>query len=323
MRSDDDIRKKQARRKKRADAKEAMGKGEKVDDVPDNEDAEKVEVADLFTPYLIVRATGKIKSFALPEETRTKSATQVRYHNMILRLASHIRLSQIFFALSNNALEVYSVPKYTKSKENPPESARLYSLDLPGHRTDVRTLSLSSDDTILASASNGKWHRLTVWDVTNRRLGSLKIWNTQTTSCIRTLECGHSVCSTFLPGDQYVRFVVMLWLASNHNNAQVVTGTKSGEMQIFDLSSSTLVETIKAHTGTLWSMHVRPDQQAVVTGGADKDIKFWNIEWRQSDHESVSHSFFTDLVSSERCMIFSLGQENYISGPRPHPQNDR
>lgn len=77
-------------------------------------------------------------------------------------------------------------------------------------------------------------------------------------------------------------------LTGNHNTAQVVTGTKSGEMQIFDLSSSTLVETIKAHTATLWSIHVRPDQQALVTGGADKDVKFWNIEWRQSEHESVS-----------------------------------
>lgn len=81
-------------------------------------------------------------------------------------------------------------------------------------------------------------------------------------------------------------------LTCNNKSTQVVIGTKSGEMQLFDLSSSTLVETIKAHTGTLWSMHVRPDQQALVTGGADKDIKFWNLEWRQSDHESVSHSFY-------------------------------
>lgn len=88
VRSDDDIRKKQARRKKRVDAKAAMGKGEKVNDVPDNGNFEKVEVADLFTPYLIVRATGKIKSFVLPKETRTKSATQVRYFNMILWLES-------------------------------------------------------------------------------------------------------------------------------------------------------------------------------------------------------------------------------------------
>ncbi|KAI0254369.1 WD-repeat-containing protein [Lactifluus subvellereus] len=235
VRTDDEIRKKHARRKKRADTKAAMGKGEKANNVPDKGDVEKVELADSFTPYLVVRATGKIKSFALPEGALPKGATQ------------------LFFALSNNAIEVYSIPQYTKSKESLPEAARLYSLDLPGHRTDVRTLSLSSDDTLLASASNG----------------SLKIWNARTTSCIRTLECGHSVCGTFLPGDQYV-----------------VIGTKSGDMQIFDLSSSALVETIKAHTATLWSIQIRPDQQALVTGSADKDVKFWNIEWRQPDSGS-------------------------------------
>lgn len=84
VRSDDDIRKKQARRKKRADAKAAMGKGEKVNDVPDNGDAEKVELTDVFSPYLIVRATGKIKSFAFPEEIRAKSATQVRCCDLML-----------------------------------------------------------------------------------------------------------------------------------------------------------------------------------------------------------------------------------------------
>lgn len=85
MRTDDEMRRKHARRKKRADAKAAMGKGEKVSDVPENEDAEKSDLVDLFTPYLIVRATGKIKSFAFPEaeETRTKGATQVRCYDSI------------------------------------------------------------------------------------------------------------------------------------------------------------------------------------------------------------------------------------------------
>jgi U3 small nucleolar RNA-associated protein 12 len=83
VRTDDEIRKKHARRKKRADAKAAMGKGEKVDNVPDNGDVEKVELTDLFTPYLVVRATGKIKSFALPEGARPKGATQVRCHDLM------------------------------------------------------------------------------------------------------------------------------------------------------------------------------------------------------------------------------------------------
>lgn len=211
---------------------------------------------------------------------------------------------------------MYNIPKYTKSKENPPESTRLYSLDLPGHRTDVRTLSLSSDDTLLASASNGMLRQLIVGDVTNKTfLGSLKIWNTRTTSCIRTLECGHSICSTFLPGDHYVRSArFSSLLPDNHNPAQVAIGTKSGEMQIFDLSSSTQVETIKAHTATLWSIHIRPDQQALVTGGADKDVKFWNIEWRQSDDESVCLSYNSFLLT--RHDLRARAGKSYLSSTR-------
>ncbi len=105
VRSDDDIRKKQARRKKRADAKAAMSKGEKVNDILDN-GAEEVELADLFTPYLIVRATGKIKSFALPEETLTKGATQVRYHDLTPRLASYGRLTDLFCSIQQRLRSV-------------------------------------------------------------------------------------------------------------------------------------------------------------------------------------------------------------------------
>lgn len=67
---------------------------------------------------------------------------------------------QIFLALASNALEVHNIPAPTRSKENPPEAAKLYTLDLPGHRTDIRTLSLSSDDMLLASASNGNFSAL-------------------------------------------------------------------------------------------------------------------------------------------------------------------
>lgn len=142
-------------------------------DADADENGKKVELVDLFTPYLVVRASGKIRSFdfADDEASRAKGTTQ------------------LFTALSTNALEVYNIPAPMKSKDSVPEATRLYSVDLPGHRTDVRTLCLSSDDSLLASGSNG----------------SLKIWNMKTTVCIRTMECGHAICSTFLPGDRQVR----------------------------------------------------------------------------------------------------------------------
>ena len=104
-----------------------------------------------------------------------------------------------------------------------------------------------------------------------RFVGSLKIWNMKTTACIRTMDCGYAVCSTFLPGDR-----------------QVAVGTKSGEILIYDIASSSLVDTVQAHSGTVWSIHVRPDGTGLVSGSADKDVKFWDFERKPANSDNVS-----------------------------------
>lgn len=68
---------------------------------------------------------------------------------------------------------------------------------------------------------------------------------------------------------------------------QIAVGTKSGEILIYDLASSSLIDTIKAHTASVWSLHIRPDEQALVSGSADKDVKFWEFEQKDGG-ESVS-----------------------------------
>ncbi|KAF8605289.1 WD-repeat-containing protein [Ceratobasidium sp. AG-I] len=226
--------KKQARRKKRAKEKAAKvaAKGKDADavmvDVQQDDEQGAITLEDLFTPYLIIRASGKIRSFYFPDDAA----------------ASETKGAPIMTALASNALEVYTIPPPTKSKEQP-EATRTFSLDLQGHRTDIRAVALSSDDQLIASASNGL----------------LKIWNVQSTACIRTFECGYAICCTFLPGDR-----------------QVAVGTKSGEILVFDLASSALVQTTQAHEGAVWSLHVRSDNVAMVSGSADKDVKFWEFE---------------------------------------------
>ncbi|KAG2348789.1 WD40 repeat-like protein [Suillus weaverae] len=243
IRTEEEIRKKQARRKKRAKEKgKNKKKGEDIDDIV--EDAmdvdQEINVIDLFTPYLVVRASAKVRSFDFgSKEAVSKPGVQ------------------LFVALSSNALEVYNIPPPTKSKEETPEATRMFSVDLPGHRTDVRTLCLSADDQILASASNG----------------SLKLWNLKTTACIRTIDCGYAICSTFLPGDRHIAI-----------------GTKSGEILIYDLASSALTETVKAHGSTVWSLHVRPDEQVLVSGSADKEVKFWEFERNVSSSDEAKKS---------------------------------
>ncbi|CAB4425009.1 unnamed protein product [Rhizophagus irregularis] len=220
IRTHEEIKKKLSRRKKRQKEKQHRDQDEN-DFMEVNVEEQQIRAEDLITPYQIIRTDGKVRSFDF---------------SMIEDKNGSIR---VLTSLTNNMLEVYTV---NLSDIIP---SKLYSIDLLGHRSDIRTLSLSSDDNLLCSASKD----------------TLKIWNVQTTSCIQTMECGFALCSTFLQENRYV-----------------VVGTKSGDLELFDLASASLIESIKAHDKAIWSLQVRPDKKGLVTGSADTNVKFWDFD---------------------------------------------
>ena len=62
-------------------------------------------------------------------------------------------------------------------------------------------------------------------------------------------------------------------------------GTKSGDLELFDIASSSMVYSVAAHAGSIYSLHMRPDKRGFVTGGADKEAKFWDFK---IDEEKVT-----------------------------------
>lgn len=237
IRSEEEVKKSLARKRKRRREKLAAA-GEKMNVDGEDEKAEDIsgaEITDFFVPYVIVRTGGKVRSM---DWVRSKGSKAI----------------QMLIAANNNQLEVYNVPTKDKSKKTKsdelPEYSRTLSVELPGHRADIRALALSSDDRMLASASNG----------------GVKIWNVRTRSCIRTFDCGYALCCTFLPGDKIV-----------------VVGTKSGELELFDVVSAAMLDTVKAHEGAIWTLQVHPDGRSVLSGSADKSAKFWNFEVIQEE----------------------------------------
>ena len=83
IRTEEEIKKKQARRRRRAKEKEQekKGKGKKGEEADAQMDAEaaenEVELADLFQPYLIVRASGKVRSFDFSGEDNGKGNVHI------------------------------------------------------------------------------------------------------------------------------------------------------------------------------------------------------------------------------------------------------
>ena len=84
VRTEEEIKKKRVRRNKRAKEKRekdrAQGKEKDEHDTElDGKEvvAGKVDLVDLFTPYLVIRASGKIRSFDFATETSTRGGVHV------------------------------------------------------------------------------------------------------------------------------------------------------------------------------------------------------------------------------------------------------
>jgi U3 small nucleolar RNA-associated protein 12 len=77
IRTEEEARKKQARRKKRSKEKKKATEADGLEIQGLDEETE-IKLADLFTPYLIVRASGKIRSFEFgADDVGQKGGTQV------------------------------------------------------------------------------------------------------------------------------------------------------------------------------------------------------------------------------------------------------
>lgn len=182
---------------------------------------------------------------------------------------------RVIVQLNNNALELHSIrvkskKKASKSKkhrsrenlddaedgdgdeidENLGSVERVSSLDGPGHRGDVRSMALSPDDTSIFSVSRK----------------SAKLWNVATGKCIRSMAtAGYSLCCHFIGADARC----------------AVVGSKEGTLEIFDLGTGELLTSMEeAHGADIWSLALDDrvyDATVVVTGGADKCVKFWDF----------------------------------------------
>lgn len=181
---------------------------------------------------------------------------------------------RVIVQLNNNALELHSIrvkskkkaskSKKHRSRENLDDAEdgdgdeiedlgsveRVSSLDGPGHRGDVRSMALSPDDTSIFSVSRK----------------SAKLWNVATGKCIRSMAtAGYSLCCHFIGADARC----------------AVVGSKEGTLEIFDLGTGELLTSMEeAHGADIWSMALDDrvyDAKVLVTGGADKCVKFWDF----------------------------------------------
>ena len=150
-------------------------------------------------------------------------------------------------------------------------------LDLPGHRSELRTVALSHGSDMILTCSAEQ----------------LKLWNVSTMHPIRSFSIGSPcLCAVFLPGDQYI-----------------LIGSKSGQLTCFAVASGEIIFDQKAHDGSLWSIALDPTcisnnsvPVQLVTGSVDKMVHFWKLDMASP---SLSLDRSLQVPDGALCLRFS------------------
>jgi len=244
-----DVRRRQKRRKRRAQSKKQKKAGV---DVADDADGDRAEAED-------AGAEGDGGA----EEARARAADELselpphRLAAKAVSMAWCAKTGELLVGLANNELEAVRLVPGGAGEEGatPLAIEKATGLDAPGHRTPVRAVAVAEDDSLLMSAS----------------AEAVKIWNTATGRCVRTIASGYGLCGFFVAGNEHL-----------------VLGTKEGHLELYDLRVGELAQQEVSHTAAVYGLAESPDHKGFVSCSADKTLRFFEFTFKEGAQQSVT-----------------------------------
>lgn len=74
--------------------------------------------------------------------------------------------------------------------------------------------------------------------------------------------------------------------------------------QVIDLASGDMIQDYAAHEKAIWSLDLRPDFKGLVSGSADRQVKFWDFEVVQGNLGLV-HTRSLKMADDVLCVRYS------------------
>jgi WD40 repeat protein len=140
-------------------------------------------------------------------------------------------------------------------------AARRLIRRLSGHTGYCLSLDFSRDGTFLASGS---------------RDGTAIIWSTETWKAQQTLQnADHgSRYSAYGPG-------MVEDVAFSPDGKTLALASREGSVQIWDVATGKLLDTLKRHSGAVEAVDFSPDGRTLASGSSDQTVRLWNVETRR------------------------------------------
>ncbi|XP_061198911.1 protein FAN isoform X4 [Neopsephotus bourkii] len=156
------------------------------------------------------------------------------------------------------------------------------------HEVSVNTINLNAANTILVSGT--KEGTISVWDVTTATAlhqlpchsgtvfdaafspDSRHLLSTGEDCCFKVIDVQTGMVISSVTTEEPQR--CFKW-----DGNTILSGSQSGELLIWDLLGGKVTERLKGHTGAVMSMWMNEQCNSVITGGEDKQIVFWKLQY--------------------------------------------
>lgn len=194
--------------------------------------------------------------------------------------------AKVAVLLANNSLLTYTIPLSKHQQLSEPAASvvageqAVSSLQLPGHRSDVRAMDFTSDGSVLVTASSEQ----------------LKMWNTQSGLCCGSVSCQPALSLRVVSGDRHV-----------------LVASRSGRLQLVSFAAAQLLEDVQAHETEVWSVDLQPERRGFATAGADKQVKFWQFEMVEvEDRKQLSFTHTRTLSLEDDCLCVKFSPDGRL-----------
>jgi WD40 repeat protein len=203
-----------------------------------------------------------------------------------------------------------------------------------GHENNVPMVQVSLADNLMVSCSRDQ--TVKIWDValgdclstlsghshavncvqfkdnvivSGDRGGHLKVWDFRAGTCIKTLSTGLDVV-------QCVEFV------GGRPNELIVAGgsSRSDEkkypLEIWDLMLGTTVTSLYGHSGFNWAMQYDHPTGKLVTGGADRSIRVWDVKESKCEGEVLDRAKGRASNHADSIYTLQFSSNRVVSGSK-------
>ena len=130
-----------------------------------------------------------------------------------------------------------------------------------GHEQEIYSLDFSNDGRYIVSGSGDE---------------TMRVWDLSDATC-RMITIETPTTAPTVVGSQQNQDAGVTSVSISPDGSMVAAGSLDSVIRIWEVSSGTLLDSLRGHRDSVYSVAFTPDGKGIISGSLDKSLKLWDL----------------------------------------------